>query len=696
MHEQILDALRQGAHDQAQTLARAAIEADPQDVRAHRLLAQALRLGGQHQAALETIDRAIALSPDDAELHFHRAGILLGSRDVAQARQALDQSLELDPNLLDAYLIQAQIALGAGDLEEAGRRAMVAARINPEHPVLRAIQAMVTLGRGDRAGALKEVTAAMEGAPDHPEVLNAAAFVYAANGHLAFAEQAFRRLRELRPGHHALRRALAELLFRQQRYGEALDEIEPLLEIPGQASPESRRFAGEMAMVTNQPERALRWLREALAAMPGDERTLDLAMQAWSRLGDAEGARNALEALLSTSPEVDLLWRARLSVETGGEARGQVLERWLAARPASPEALQEQARQQLAAGDSAAAEATLRRLLELAPGHAGAQGRLLDLLAARDPAEAVAFARGLVEAAGPDAARPWVLHRWLGRACDLAGDREGAVQAWADGHARVQAGQEQGSQPLPTPTEAAAPRAQAGTPAADAPALGLLVGLPGSGAANVARVLDGVVPAFRADRFGPRPPADPMQRLDLGAALAAGELDPAEAVAQWRQALPARGLAANSPVIDWLPHWDNALLDAIRPHLPQALLLVALRDPRDMLLDWLANGSQLPLRMASPAEGARWLAAALEHVAVLAEQDLQPHVLLRLDDCINSPAEVAAKVSAALGIQLPAPPAGLFGASSYPAGHWRGYADALAEAFAALSPVAVRLGYPQH
>ena len=77
-------------------------------------------------------------------------------------------------------------------------------------------------------------------------------------------------------------------------------------------------------------------------------------------------------------------------------------------------------------------------------------------------------------------------------------------------------------------------------------------------------------PAFRSDRFGPRPPADPLQRLDLPAALAAGEVDPAEVVAQWRQALPARGLAENSPVIDWLPHWDNALLDAIRPHLPQA------------------------------------------------------------------------------------------------------------------------------
>src|SRR5690606_14258823 len=302
MHEKILDALRRGAHEEAQALARSAIDADPRDTRAHRMLAQALRLGGEHKAALDAIDHAISISPDDADLHFHRAGVLLGSRDVAQARQALDQTLELDPNLLGAYLIQAQIALGSGDLDEAERRTVVAARIAPDHPVLQSIQAMVALGRGDKAGALARVSAAMERAPNEPEVLNAAAFAYMANDHVAFAEQAFRRLRELRPGHHALRRALAEMLFRQGRFAEALDELEPMLELPGQASPEARRFAGQLAMRIGQPERALRWLREALGAMPADDLTLDLAMQAWSRLGDAEGARNALEALLSTSP----------------------------------------------------------------------------------------------------------------------------------------------------------------------------------------------------------------------------------------------------------------------------------------------------------------------------------------------------------------------------------------------------------
>jgi hypothetical protein len=34
-------------------------------------------------------------------------------------------------------------------------------------------------------------------------------------------------------------------------------------------------------------------------------------------------------------------------------------------------------------------------------------------------------------------------------------------------------------------------------------------------------------------------------------------------------------------------------------------------------------------------------------------------------------------------------------ANQFPAGHWRHYRDAYSEAFAVLTPVAVRLGYPE-
>lgn len=695
MHEKILEALRRGAHQEAQALASSAIEADPGDTTAHRMLAQALRLGGDHEAALEAIDRAISISPDDADLHFHRAGVLLGSRDVAQARQALEQTLELDPNQLGAYLIQAQIALGSGDLDEAERRTVVAARIAPDHPVLQSIQAMVALGRGDKAGALAQVTAAIEQAPDEPEVLNAAAFVYMANDHVAFAEQAFRRLRELRPGHHALRRALAEMLHRQGRFGEALDELEPMLELPGHASPEARRFAGQLAMRIGQPARALRWLREALGEMPADELTLDLAMQAWSELGDAEGARNALEALLSTTPQIGLLWRARLAVETSSQARAEVLERWLAAHPESIQALEARVAQRVNKRDEAGAEATLHRILELKPDHVPAQGHLLDLLTVRDPSAAVTYARGLVDAADPDSGHQWTLRRWLGRACDLAGDHASAVQAWTEGQALEQAASHSHMAALPVLTVPDAPRAEAVKASDNAVPTVFLAGLPGSGVDAVAKLLDRVVPAFRPDRFGPRPPADPLQSLDLPTVLADGRLDGASVAAHWRQVLPSRGLAADGPVIDWLLHWDNALLDMVRPHLPQALLLIALRDPRDMLLDWLSSGGHMSMRMGAPAEGARWLAGALQHIVVLEEEQLHPHTLLRLDETINSPPDMAGPVAKALGIELPPPPRELFGIRRFPAGHWRHYAGPLAEAFAVLSPVAVRLGYPQ-
>ena len=62
MHENILDALRRGAHDEALALARQATEADPGDARGHRLMAQALRLSGDQRGAVKAIDRAIAIA----------------------------------------------------------------------------------------------------------------------------------------------------------------------------------------------------------------------------------------------------------------------------------------------------------------------------------------------------------------------------------------------------------------------------------------------------------------------------------------------------------------------------------------------------------------------------------------------------------------------------------------------------------
>jgi hypothetical protein len=220
-----------------------------------------------------------------------------------------------------------------------------------------------------------------------------------------------------------------------------------------------------------------------------------------------------------------------------------------------------------------------------------------------------------------------------------------------------------------------------------------LAGAPGSGIERLAAVLAGTVPAFRSDRFDAgRAPDDLLQNFHVAARLAGGELDAATLAQDWRAHLPARGVA-NGEVIDWLLWWDNALLPMLRTQLPQANVLIALRDPRDMLLDWLAHGAPAPLAMGSPTVAAQWLATLLNQLAALHEQDLFPHRLLRMDAAMDDAQALSALVGTALGLELPVAPVGALGPRRFPAGHWRGYAEALAEPFRLLTPVARRLGY---
>lgn len=692
MHEPILDALRRGAPDQAVAAARQAVAADATDARALGLLALALRAMGDNAEALDAVDRAIALAPDDAGLHFQRAGLLIGGRDLDAARQALTDTLKLDPNRLGAYVIQAELAIGRGDLDEAERLARIARRIDPEHAGIAAVEGMVALGRGDATGALQILRAAQLNTADDGLLLNALGFAYMANGHHAFAEQSFRALRERNGDNPAVRRLLAALAYQQKRPADALDEIAPLLGEGAQAPHGDLRQAGELALTLGRLPQALGWLRRALALQPSDARTLDLLMAAWRQQGDGDDATRTLEAALATAPDIDQLWRARFALVRGDLAQMQAVHaRWQAACPQSPAMLDARLFIEDTRGDSAAAEATLNALAAQAPDDLNVAGRLFDALLQRDPAAARAHVQALL-ARAPDDGRQVPLRSWLAEAEDANDDPAAAVAGWSALHAEAA----ERLIPLPVfgPAQVAALDASTEPAAADAPQLAFLAGLPGSGVDRIARLLAPVVPAFRGDRFGPRPPADPLQNLKTVPGLVAGTLDAAAVADGWRAGLASRGLGQGDAVIDWLLWWDNSLLQVIGTRLPQARIVLALRDPRDMLLNWLAFGSPVPLRLSTPDAAATWLAEGLAHVQTLQGADALVTVL-RLDETFDNPQALATQVGQALGMALPTPPDRLFGERRFPAGYWRRYAGVLEAAFARLTPVAVGLGYPE-
>ncbi|UNK48184.1 tetratricopeptide repeat protein [Lysobacter sp. S4-A87] len=689
MYEPIIDALRRGAASEALTAAREAIAAQPQDANAHRLLAAALRLGGDREAALAAIGQAIELAPDDANLHLEHAGMLLGERQIGEAEAALARTTGLDPNQFPAYIMQAHLAIARGDLTEAERLGRTAARIAPEHPHVAAIEGTLALRRGEADRALAILSSASERTPGDAQLRHALGFAYLGKGHFAFAEQAFRTLLESEPTSRPLRMLVADLLRRQSRPAEAADELAPLLEGDG-ATPGMQRLVGELELDAGRNDRALTLLRQAFLAQPLDRRALLAVLEAWRRLELQDEARSTLDTVLLEHPQAPDLWRGRLLFEEfAGEQAREVIARWRAAMPDYVPALEAQSTLYDQSGERDLAFATAQRITELQPGHTLAEMRIVDELLSRDPDAAVLRVEGLL-AQAPDPAVKRSLRQLLGRCFDAAGQAAAAAATWAELHTEAVAERLPLPQPGPAITEwpALAPVPE------QAPAVLLLWGAPGSLVERIALTFQLAGGPLRVDRFAAQPPNDPLQRYNTVAGLHDGSLDPAYMVSLWRAALPTRGIQDGN-VFDWLLWWDNALLLGLRPHLPEAMLMVAVRDPRDMLLDWLAFGGPVPLSLSSPRDGARWLAATLAQIADLHEQDLFPHRLIRMDDIGEDATGIAQALADALGTRVPIAPRERMGPMHFGAGHWRHYREALAEEFALLTPVAQRLGYPE-
>ena len=688
MQDTILQALRRNATDDAVAAARQWVAAEPQQPQAHRWLALALQQQGDVAAAQASLDQALALAPDDADLHLQHAGLLLAQRQIDAAGQALERTTALNPNEFSAYLMQAHLALAREDIDEAERLGRLAARVQPDNPELAAVEGMVALRRGDADRALTVLSAASQQLPDDPRVIYALGFAYLAKNLLAFAEQAFRRVLELNPSNHALRGLLVQLALRQGQADRAAEVMREVLATPQGDTPGMRRLAGELELASGQPLQALEHLRPLLAQLPGDRATLQLLLVAWQRLGRDEDARSELDAALANHPQLHDLWLARLAVApVGSDEAVDVVERWLVAMPEHLPALEARMRLHDMKDEADAAEAVARRIVALEPGRASGEQRIVEALLAREPAAAIAHVQTLLDNA-PEAARP-LLRNWLGVVQDRAGEPAAALATWLQQHA------EQAPHRLPLPPQAKAPASwpALGEVAQDKPQRPMFVwGAPGSGVERMVAVMAANSPVLRGDRFSPNPPDDAFQNYNTLQQLGDGSLAAATLVQQWRDALPARGIADGN-VIDWLLWWDNALLWALRPQLPEGRLLVAVRDPRDMLVEWLALGAPAPLALASAGEAARWLAHALGQVADLHEQDLYTHLIVRTDDAVNDPAAMAALLEQAFGV--PFPPAPSPSPATIEAGHWRRFAQVLGAEFALLGPVASRLGYPE-
>jgi len=129
-------------------------------------------------------------------------------------------------------------------------------------------------------------------------------------------------------------------------------------------------------------------------------------------------------------------------------------------------------------------------------------------------------------------------------------------------------------------------------------------------------------------------------------------------------------------------------------------LIVAGRDPRDALLQWLALGSPHRVSAADPIAAAKWLDTAYEHLLWTRDHGRVPVIGVDAISLLEDPAAAAQRIAGALGLDGLSPGPlferarlGLGGMSTaLPRGRFRGYESELGGAFATFASVLPRLG----
>ena len=667
----IIDALRRGDRAAALANARATLAEEPGNAAAHHLLGVCLQQQGELAGAGEAFERALELGPDVAAHHFSLATLRLAQGDAAAAIRGLHEALALDPNQIGAYVLLAHLALGRGDQDEAVRQLRLAQRVSAEHPQVRVLEGYVARAQGDEDKALKCFTAAAEADPNLAAAQLALGQAYLARRMWPFAEKALENSLRLDPSRApGTLRGLIEARRRQGKGDETLAAIAELLALePGDLV--ARGLRAEILASAGRAEEALADLQAVLAEHPAHPPTVNQAVLLLGALGRGEEAVALAEAALQAAPTDDNLWRSRLAAGgAAGEDAATVLERWEAACPASAVCLDMRAAYHDARREADEAIAFAERALAIDPALYASGLVKIRQAFPDDPAAVLERADAMLAAPRPVLAQRTLLG-WRGLALDTLGRHDEAGASWREMVRRAPEGQ------VPLPPVMPADEAPAGQAAGT-----LLWSPPGVRAEFVLRsAKEQLGKRLRLDRIG-TPGADDgfgLLRFRPGH-------ENAGTAERWNAAMQAAGLDP-AEAIDWLPHADGYTYAA----LGGAPWLVMLVDPRDALINWMVHGSLQNFRFPPDVDNAaEWLAQSLEALADQHEREPGRFTLVQLDGDAGA---AAAQIEKSLGLAQPLP--GVLGRGSrFPTGHWRQYGQAFAAAFARLSAVAQRLGYP--
>ena len=364
--------LRNNAPDDALTLLRPLILAQPQDVELLSLAGEASLRGRRFTQAAEFFERAAALRPAAPGLHTGVALSRLGSGDNGRAVAELERAASVDAGDDRAGLLLAMSYLRAKAPDKA----------------------MATVQR-------------MENQANNPLVQNLKGGIYLAKHDLTSARASFEAALKLDPSYLPALDNLAQLDTLEGRPADARERYrKALARTPDDAT--LMESLGRLAAADGKHAEAMDWLERASAANPDNLRVALRLVDFYARAGQQQKALMLVQKLEAGHPaNADvLMMRAQVSYLSGDfAAAADCYVRLIALAPRNPALHARYATVQVKLKDQAGALASLNKALALDPDLADAQVNLLNLLIGQKKfTEALALARS-VHQRRPESAR---------------------------------------------------------------------------------------------------------------------------------------------------------------------------------------------------------------------------------------------------------------------------------------------------
>jgi tetratricopeptide (TPR) repeat protein len=402
--------LRERQDQPAEALLRRALALDSQCAAAHAVFGLLQQARRDFPRAEEAFRAAAANAPIRSPRRILLAQFFLQTGQLATGRQVLEETLQAAPDLIPARLLLADLAAREKRWDDSLALLERVFSLDGTHPEALLLSGQVLLARGETDRAIATLEKAAKTYPRSPLVHHQLALAYLAKPDTSRATASLNEAVSLAPDFPQAILALAELNLRQRNFTATIASLKQLLQKSDLA--EARLLLGNAYRLQGETESAVATYRGLVTSWPNHPPLrLNLGL-ALVQLGRPAEARVELTKAAELAPDDLTPLGALVALELREhrpDAARSLLETRLASQPNQAGLHLLLAKVSATGGDSAGAEASLRRALDADPNHLEAYLELAQLYVGRnESAKAMADLR-TARTRNPKDARPAML-----------------------------------------------------------------------------------------------------------------------------------------------------------------------------------------------------------------------------------------------------------------------------------------------